>query len=168
MPLRENERGAFQAELPGLLRSLVIPLLVGGAGAVVTGSRVRTWYPTLTKPDFTPPDWVFGPAWTTLYLLMGTAEFLVSQREGQAEERQTARVAYRIQLGLNGLWSLLFFGLKAPRAALVEIVLLWLAIVLTIVAFARISKTAALLLVPYLLWVSFAAILNGEIWRLNR
>jgi benzodiazapine receptor len=168
MALSENARRAFPAEWPPFLRSVAIPLLVGRAGAAVTGPTVSSWYPTLAKPDFTPPGWVFGPVWTTLYLLMGTAEYLVSRRGVEIGERRTARVAYGLQLGLNALWSLLFFGLKSPRAALIEIGLLWLAIVLTIVAFARISKRAALLLVPYLLWVSFAAILNGEIWRLNR
>ncbi|HWV35885.1 MAG TPA: TspO/MBR family protein [Thermomicrobiales bacterium] len=152
---------------PGLLGSLILPAIAATIGGVATASSVKSWYPTLNKPSFNPPSAVFGPVWTTLYLLMGIADHVVSQ-QGETEEIHRARNIYRVQLGLNALWSVLFFGRRSPIAGLVEIVFLWVAIVMTIVAFARISRLAALLLVPYLLWTSFAAVLNAAIWRKNR
>lgn len=154
-------------DLPGLLRTLVFPGVAAAAGSAATASSVNSWYPKLDKPGFNPPSWVFGPAWTTLYLLMGIADHIVAQK-GDGEEIQHARSIYRVQLVLNALWSVLFFGRRSPGAALIEIPFLWVAIVMTIIAFGRVSRTAALLLVPYLLWTSFAAVLNASIWRLNR
>lgn len=153
--------------VPGLLRSLLLPAIAATIGGAATASSVKNWYPTLNKPSFNPPSAIFGPVWTTLYLLMGIADHVVSQ-QGETGQIQRARTIYRIQLGLNALWSVLFFGRRSPIAGLVEIVFLWVAIVMTIVAFARISRPAALLLVPYLLWTSFAVILNAAIWRKNR
>lgn len=164
---RDN-RVDWTTELPRFVVSLLAPLVAGGIGAGATAESVRTWYPTLRKPSFNPPNWIFGPVWTTLYLLMGIADFLVSRQVDGGQAIRQARLWYRVQLVLNTLWSILFFGRRSPLAALVEIVFLWIAIVLTIRAFARVSPRAALLLVPYLLWVSFAAVLNGAIWRLNR
>ncbi len=160
-------RPGWSSELPRLLGALLPPLVAGGVGGLATARSVATWYPTLRKPWFNPPDWVFGPVWSLLYLLMGIADYLVSRRP---DERGVAgaRRLYRLQLALNVLWSVLFFGRRAPLAALVEIVFLWVAIALTLRAFSRLSRVAALLLVPYLLWVSFAAVLTGAIWRLNR
>ena len=157
-----------RGDLPLLLRSLVLPLLAGAVGSAATYPNLSPWFDTLDKPAFSPPKGVFGPVWTTLYLLMGAAHYLVSKHEAEPAAKRAAHVLYGLQLSLNALWSILFFGRRAPLAALIEILLLWAAIVLTIVAFARISGLAALLLVPYLLWTTFATVLNAAIWRLNR
>jgi benzodiazapine receptor len=153
-------------DLPLVLRSLVLPLVAGATGSAATYPNLN-WFDGLKQPAFSPPKAVFGPAWTTLYLLMGAAHYLVQKQEAQPAATRAAQILYGLQLGLNALWSILFFGRRAPGAALVEIGLLWVAIVLTIVAFARISRVAALLLVPYLLWTTFAVVLNAAIWRLN-
>jgi tryptophan-rich sensory protein len=153
-------------DLSLLLRSLVLPLAAGAVGSAATYPNLA-WFDTLEKPAFSPPKAVFGPVWTTLYLLMGAAHYLVSKDEAKPAAKRAAHVLYGLQLSLNALWSVLFFGRRAPLAALVEILLLWAAIVLTIAAFARISGVAALLLVPYLLWTTFATVLNAAIWRLN-
>jgi benzodiazapine receptor len=153
--------------LPLLLRSLVLPFVAGAIGSAATIPNLAGWFDALEKPAFSPPKAVFGPAWTTLYLLMGAAHYLVLKNEAEPASNRVANILYGLQLVLNGLWSLLFFGRRAPLAALIEILLLWVAIVLTIVAFARISRVAALLLVPYLLWTTFATVLNAAIWRLN-
>jgi tryptophan-rich sensory protein len=153
-------------ELPGLVRALVGPGIAASIGSAATFSSVDDWYQKLDKPSFNPPRWVFGPAWSTLYLLMGIADFIVS-REG-SEAASNARGIYRAQLALNAVWSVLFFGLRSPLAALIEIAFLWVAILMTIVAFWRVSKPAALLLVPYLLWTTFATVLNASIWHKNR
>jgi len=155
-----------KADLPLLLRSLVLPLVAGTIGGAATSLNLA-WFDTLEKPVFSPPKAVFGPVWTTLYLLMGTAHYLVTKHEAEPAAKRAAQILYGLQLSLNALWSILFFGRRAPLAALVEILLLWTAIVLTIVAFARISRGAALLLVPYLLWTTFATVLNAAFWRLN-
>lgn len=150
-----------------LVTSIAVCQLTGLLGSLFTASSVSTWYTTLARPAFSPPNWVFGPVWTTLFVLMGVAGYLV-WREGV--HRRAVRVALTIgvgQLVLNLLWSVLFFGLRNPGAAFVEIVILWLAILATIIAFARVSRTAAWLLVPYILWVSFASYLNFGIWIAN-
>jgi tryptophan-rich sensory protein len=163
----DQARIDWPQELPRFAGSLLLPLLAGGAGGIATSKSVDTWYRTLRKPSFNPPGWVFGPVWTTLYMMMGIAHYLVERKQVEANIARPARIFYGLQLALNTLWSLLFFGKRSPLAALVEIVFLWLAILLTIITFARISRKAALLLLPYLLWVSFAAVLNGAVWRLN-
>lgn len=152
--------------LPLLIRSLVLPLVAGGVGSAATYPNLA-WYDTLEKPAFSPPNSVFGPVWTTLYLMMGTAHYLVTTQGADPAASRTAQILYGLQLGLNTLWSILFFGRRNPFAAFIEILLLWAAIVMTIVAFARISRLAALLLVPYLLWTTFATVLNAAMWRLN-
>lgn len=124
------------------------------------------WYAQLQKPSWNPPSWIFGPVWTTLYLLMGIAAWLV-WRQGGFETARGALLLFLAQLALNALWTPVFFGLHQPGAGFVVIVLLWLAIVATIRAFVRFSRTSAALLSPYLLWVSFAAVLNFTVWRLN-
>lgn len=142
-------------------------LLAEGAGIVgsfFTTPNIPTWYVTLTKPPIAPPNWVFGPVWTTLFLLMGIAAYLV-WRTGVRS--RSALQIFGIQLALNVLWSLIFFGLQNPGAAFIEIILLWLAIAWTIYAFSRHSKLAAWLLAPYIAWVSFASVLNYFIWVLN-
>jgi tryptophan-rich sensory protein len=145
---------------------VAICLFVGASGSAATASSVQDWYPQLAKPSWTPPGAVFGPVWTVLYVLMGVSAWMV-WRDSAESERRRAITIFGIQLFLNAAWSYLFFGLRSPGWAAVEIVLLWCAIVATILVFFRISRLAAGLLVPYLLWVSFAAALNIQIWNLN-
>lgn len=154
-------------EILQLVVSLVICQLAGFVGSIFTTPAIPTWYASLAKPAFTPPNWLFAPAWTTLFVLMGLAAFLV-WRKGLAE--RAARVAlaiFALQLALNILWSVAFFGLRSPLGGLIVIALLWFAILLTILSFSRLSRAAGLLLLPYILWVSFAAVLNGAILVLN-
>jgi tryptophan-rich sensory protein len=151
----------------GLLVSVLIAQSAGIIGAIATASSVRDWYPTLEKPWFTPPNWLFGPAWVTLYALMGIAAYLVWQQGWSQGVVKAALVLYGIQLVINAAWSPVFFGMRAPTAGLVVIAVLWVAIVVTMVWFARVSTTATVLMVPYLAWVTYAAALNFEIWRLN-
>ncbi|MBI2233281.1 MAG: tryptophan-rich sensory protein [Candidatus Aenigmarchaeota archaeon] len=153
----------------GLLTKVIVMVVVaelaGVIGSVFTLPAIGSWYASLVKPWFTPSSWVFGPVWTTLYALMGIAAGIVWHTK--AEKRQTALNLYFGQLGLNVIWSLLFFGLRSPLYALGEIVVLWIAIALTIRAFYPISKNAAMLLVPYILWVTVATALNAGVWLLN-
>ena len=151
-----------------LLAFLLVPLLVGAGSGFMTAGAVRDWYPSLVRPSFAPPSWIFGPVWTLLYLMMGFAAYLVWQRGGGAAAARTALALFGAQLVLNGLWSVLFFGLRAPGLALVEIVVLWVAIAATLWAFWRIRPAAGALLVPYLAWVTFATALNAGFWWLNR
>lgn len=150
-----------------LIVSIVLCQSAGMIAAILTAQSVQTWYPTLLKPSFNPPNWLFGPVWIVLYLMMGIALYLIWQRSGTGQNVQTAVIFFIIQLVLNAAWSLIFFGLQSPFWAFVEIVALWIAILITIILFREISRTASYLLVPYILWVTFAAILNFSIWRLN-
>lgn len=150
-----------------LIVSTGICLLVGVSGSLVTATSVREWYPHIEKPSRTPPSSVFGPVWTVLYLLMGISVWLIWRDKG-ASARRTALLIFAVQLVLNGMWSFLFFGLRSPGWAALEIVLLWCSIVATMLAFSRIRRLAAGLLLPYLMWVSYAAALNVAIWNLNR
>lgn len=147
--------------------SLVLPQVAGLVGAIFTMPAITAWYAGLAKPALSPPGWVFGPAWTTLYLLMGVALFLVWNKKRKNQDRRDALGIFIFQLTLNALWSVIFFGLHNPLAAFVELCVLWLAIIWTIFAFYKISRPAAALLLPYLLWVSFAGYLNFVIWSLN-
>jgi len=146
---------------------LVICFGTAAFGAALTAVSVRTWYPTLSKPAWTAPDWVFGPVWTTLYFLMALAAWLVWRRTGWSTGR-AALGLFAVQLVLNAAWSPLFFGLHSPGIALVDIILLWAAMAATLWSFGRISAATASLFVPYLIWVSYATALNWAIWRLNR
>lgn len=139
---------------------------VGILGSFFTFSAIYTWYVTLEKPSFSPPNFVFGPVWTMLYALMGISLYLVLASKAKGKGR--AVKLFFVQLVLNAVWSIIFFGLKNPGLAYVEIIALWIAIYLTIKAFKKISKTATYLLYPYLAWVSFAAILNFSVWMLNK
>lgn len=147
--------------------SLIIPLLVGFGGSFFTRNSLQDWYTTLNKPVFNPPGWLFAPVWTLLYILMGVAFYLV-WINNFGEKRETTVGIYTLQLVLNLLWSVFFFGLKNPLLALVEIVILWVLILANIIVFSRVFKTAGRLLIPYLLWVSFAIVLNFAIFLLNR
>lgn len=140
--------------------AIIICELAGIIGSIFTTPAIGAWYNTLPKPDLAPPNWVFGPVWTTLFLMMGISLYLVWQKNWNSREKRLAILIFTLQLLLNVLWSALFFGQRDPLSAFTEIIFLWLAIVFTINVFAKISKPAAWLLVPYLLWVTFAAYLN--------
>lgn len=150
----------------GLVVSIVICFVAAAIGGLVTGPQIPGWYADLSKPAWTPPSWLFGPVWSLLYLMMAVAAWLV-WREGGFKHAKWSLIIFGIQLGLNSLWSVIFFGLQQPGYAAVEIVLLWLAIVATAIMFWQRHRPAAVLLIPYLLWVSFASALNIAIWQLN-
>jgi tryptophan-rich sensory protein len=140
--------------------------LSGVIGSFFTSRSIPVWYVYLEKPAFTPPGWFIGTVWIVLYTLMGISAFLVWREQGR-EWKGKASIAFMIQLVLNGIWSVAFFGLRSPFTGLVVIAALWIAILLTIVEFYRVSRTGALLMVPYILWVSFAAFLNYSIYIMN-
>jgi len=150
-----------------LVIAIAIPLAVGATSSFFTVTGVESWYQTINKPSWNPPNWIFGPVWTTLYIMMGVALFLVWKSESPQVIKKTAFILFAFQLVLNFFWSLIFFKLEKPGWAFIEIIALWLLILATIFAFARVNKTAAWLLVPYISWVSFAAILNYTIWKIN-
>jgi len=156
------------SNLPKLLVCLGAVLAASGIGSLATVRAIPTWYKGLVKPSFNPPDWLFGPAWTLLYLLMAVAAWLVWKQGIGAAGVRLALAVFLLQLILNTLWSVLFFGMRSPLAGLVHIVVLWLAIIATIVLFFRVSVPAGVLLLPYIGWVTFAAVLNAAIFRLNR
>lgn len=150
-----------------LLTAIVGCELVGLAGTPFTVSSIASWYQYLNKPFFSPPNWIFGPVWTVLYLMMGVSAYLIWNKGLNHKGVKQALLFFFIQLGFNFMWSIIFFGWHAPLWALVDIGLLWVFILLTMIKFMKISKTAGYLLIPYLLWVSFAAILNFFIVMLN-
>jgi tryptophan-rich sensory protein len=156
------------ADIVKLVVSFAAVFAAGAIGGLATSPAIPTWYRALHKPAFNPPDWLFGPAWTVLYLLMAVAVFLVWRSGFNAAGVKLALAVFLAQLLLNALWSILFFGLRSPLAGLVDIAALWLAIVATIVLFFRVSTAAGVLLLPYVGWVTFAAILNAAVYRLNR
>ncbi len=147
--------------------ALAAPFVVGALGTIPTARAIPSWYRSLDKPGWRPPDWLFGPVWTTLYALMGIALVLVRRQDGPERHKGEAQAVFGLQLALNLAWSFVFFGGRSPRGGLVVISALWLAILATIAQFGRVRRTAALLLVPYLAWVSFASLLNAEIARRN-
>ncbi len=144
-------------------------LIVGYVSGMVTRASITTWYPTLVKPSFNPPNWIFAPVWTSLYIMMGIAAGLVWNQVSVNKEAVTKALQFFvIQLVLNALWSYLFFGLHNLMLAAIEVVLLWLMIFETYTQFVKINKTASNLMLPYLAWVSFASVLTARIWWLNR
>jgi tryptophan-rich sensory protein len=146
-----------------------ICLIVGYVSGMVTRSSITTWYPTLIKPSFNPPNWIFAPVWTSLYIMMGIAAGLVwNQITSNKEAVTKALQFFTVQLVLNAMWSYLFFGLHNLMLASIEVVLLWLLIFETYTQFTKINKIAGYLLLPYLAWVSFASVLTFSIWWLNR
>lgn len=152
-----------------ILIVVVSCLAIGYFSGIVTRSAILDWYPTLIKPSFNPPNWIFVPVWSMLYIMMGVAAGLVWNRiDYDKETVKKALVFFAVQLGLNALWSYLFFGLHNPMLAGLEIIVLWLMIYETHIQFAKINKIAGYLFLPYLAWVSFAAVLNASIWWLNR
>ena len=150
-----------------LIISLALPLAVGFTASQFTTPEIDGWYRTIEKPSWQPPSAVFGPVWTALYILMGIALFLVWKKEAPHAQKRTAITLFGVQLVFNFLWSFLFFRMHRIDLALVEIIILLLLIVLTTIAFSRISKQASWLMVPYIAWVSFATALTYTIWRLN-
>ena len=144
---------------------LFIPLAAGVIGSFFTYPSIKSWYSTLQKPFFNPPDWIFGPVWTILYTLMGLALYLVITSQNKINK--TALLFFSFQLILNSFWSILFFGFRSPLLAMLEIIVLWLMILLTVKSFIKIRTIAGYILFPYLAWVSFAALLNLSVVLLN-
>ncbi len=149
-----------------LFTAIIICQFAGVIGSFFTVPTVG-WYRELAKPALNPPSWVFGPAWITLYVLMGISLFLIWEKGWREKRIKKALAIFAVQLLLNTLWSVVFFGLQSPGWALLNITALWAAILWTIIVFYKISKTASYLLMPYILWVSFALYLNYSIWALN-
>ena len=150
-----------------LLFFIVVCELVGVSGTPFTVSAIPTWYASLNRPPFSPPNWIFGPVWTLLYAMMGASIYLVFREGWKSKKVKEAFAYFVVQLVLNFSWSFLFFGLRNPLLGLIDIVLLWIAIFLTIKKFYKISKPAAYLLIPYLMWVTFASLLNLSIFLMN-
>jgi tryptophan-rich sensory protein len=142
--------------------------LAGFVGSIFTRASVSTWYVTLNKPSFTPPSWLFGPVWISLYVLMGISAFMVWNQGLEKEEVKVALIFFGIQLILNAFWSAAFFGLRSPFAGLIVIAALWVFILLTILYFFKVSSLAGVLLLPYIVWVSFAAVLNASLFVMNK
>ena len=151
-----------------LIVSLVVCQAAGFIGLIFTRPAISTWYAELSKPRFTPPDWVFGPVWISLYILIGIAAFLVWRRGFHHQVVRRGLAYFGVQLILNALWPFFFFGLRSPLAGLIEISILGIAVILTVQRFLQSSRTAGLLLIPYFLWVAFATGLNLSIWVLNQ
>ncbi|OLY93361.1 TspO and MBR related proteins [Cnuella takakiae] len=150
-----------------LLISLALPQIAGISGALFTVTGEGSWYRQINRPSWNPPGWVFGPVWTLLYILMGIAFYLVWKNNSADRLKKPAMTFWIIQLVLNFFWTLIFFGAHETGWATLEIIVLWIFILLTILAFFRINKTAGWLMVPYLLWVSFATALTATIWQMN-
>jgi benzodiazapine receptor len=153
-------------DMAKLAVSIILCQLAGFLGSLFTTPAIPTWYQTLNKPFFAPPNWIFSPVWISLFILMGISLFYVWQRPGHPQSKK-ALIFFFIQLILNVLWSLAFFGFRLPLLGLIDIVLLWFAILFTILNFFKVSRFAGALLLPYLLWVSFATLLNFSLWILN-
>lgn len=150
-----------------LIIALIVPQIAAIIGALFTMPAIPTWYSTLAKPALNPPSWIFAPVWTILFILMGVAAYLVWRKGYDRKEVRVALAIFIFQLLLNVFWSIIFFGIHNPAVAFTEIISLWSAILALILAFYQVSRTAAYLLIPYILWVSFAAYLNYAIWQLS-
>ena len=150
-----------------LIVSLTLPLGLGAIAGMFTSKAVPVWYATLNRPSFNPPGWVFGPVWTTLYLIMGISLFLI-WKQSASKERNVAIFAFLFQQILNFAWSFIFFYFNMIGLALIEIILLWISIVIMLVLFYKIKPMAAYINIPYLIWVTFATILNAGYYLLNR
>ena len=148
-----------------LIISLAIPQLSGTIGSIFTMDSISSWYTTLAKPEFTPPNYVFGPVWITLYFLMGISLYVVWISDNL--KSRTPLIIFGVQMFLNAIWSIVFFGLESPIFGLLVIVTLWVAIALTILSFWKVSKLASYMLIPYIAWVSIATYLNYGVWVLN-
>ncbi|MFC1905493.1 TspO/MBR family protein [Chloroflexota bacterium] len=155
------------ANILKLISSIIACQFAGFIGSIFTAASIPMWYTSLNKPPFTPPNWLFAPAWIILYLLMAIAAFLIWQKGLNSKGVKKALILFLIQLVLNSLWSVIFFGLQSPLWGMILIVLLWIAIIFTMLKFYKISTAACWLLLPYILWITFAATLNFSIWILN-
>jgi len=149
-----------------LISFILVPLLIGGISGYVTVSAISSWYSTLVKPSFNPPNWIFGPVWTSLYILMGYSSYRIYQSP-KSDIRNQALTIYGLQLIFNFFWSILFFKFHLLGVALIEISILLVSLIMMFIRFKQIDRTAAFLNIPYLIWVSFATILNASIWYLN-
>lgn len=158
----------LKTRIIGLVGWIAVSQLAGIIGSVFTFTAIPTWYETLIQPSFRPPNWLFAPVWTTLYLLMGIAAYRVWTHGVKKKKVREALIYFIAQLVFNALWSILFFGLRSPGAALMEIIVLWSLIIATMVRFYRIDRVAGYLFIPYSIWVTFASVLNASIWYLNR
>jgi tryptophan-rich sensory protein len=156
------------SNLFSLIVALAIPLLVGGIGGIATAQAIPTWYQGLEKPAWNPPAWVFGPVWTSLYILMGIAAWLVWRMGWDVPRVRIALGVFALQLLFNLLWSLIFFGWQRTGLALAEIILLWFLVGITTLRFFSLKPLSGIMMAPYWLWTSFAAVLNASIWWLNR
>ncbi len=150
-----------------LILAIVVCQIAGAIGSIFTFSSIPTWYATINKPSFTPPNWLFGPVWITLYTLMGVSLYLIWNKGLENKEVKSSLFIFSAQLSLNALWSILFFGLKSPLYAFIEIIILWITIAVTIFKFYKISKNAGVILIPYIIWVSIALTLNFYVWIRN-
>lgn len=157
----------LMSKISKLITSVFICEAVGLISVPFTIASIPTWYSTLNKPSFSPPNWIFGPVWTTLYLMMGISAYLIWDKGLINRKVRVALIYFIVQLAFNFLWSIIFFGLHSPLLALFDIFLLWFAILITMLKFYKISKSASYLLLPYLFWVSFATLLNFSIVLLN-
>jgi len=154
-------------DIVGITIAALICLLAGAIGSLFTYPAIPTWYAALNKPFFSPPNWIFGPVWTALYIMMGASAYLIWKKRKESIEAIKGLVIFAGQLFLNGMWSVVFFGYKDLFFGLLVIVLLWALILMCIIQFNKLSRNAALLLVPYIVWVSFATLLNAAFWLLN-
>lgn len=158
----------YSEDIAKLAISVIVCLAPGLVGSVITAKAIPTWYAFLSKPAFTPPNWLFAPVWTALYVMMGVALFLIWRKGLDYPGAKTAIVLFFVQLILNGLWTPVFFGLRSPLGGLAVILVLWVAILVTFIKFFPISRTAAGLLIPYEIWVTYASALNFGVYLLNR
>ena len=155
------------ADILKLVATIIICQFAGLIGSIFTRPSVPTWYKALEKPSFTPPNWLFAPIWTALFVLMGVSAFLVWRDRSGGQRSRMALTIFAIQLVLNMLWSIAFFGFRSPLAGLIVILVLWIAILSTILNFLKVSEVAGILLIPYILWVTFATVLNASILAMN-
>jgi benzodiazapine receptor len=151
-----------------LVIGILASFAAGGIGSLFTFRAIPTWYASLKKPPYTPPNWVFGPIWTILYILMGISVFLIWQKGLATDGAMLAFILFWIQLAFNALWSIIFFGMKSKGGGVITIIVLWLLILATIITSSRVSGWAAALLTPYIVWVSIASYLNVGVWLLNK
>jgi translocator protein len=166
MSMESSDKITIQS-YPKLAAAILLCVIVGSLGSLVTATGAGSWYSTLQKPFFNPPNWLFAPMWITLFVLMGIGLYLVWESGTERREVKVALGIFGVQFLLNVIWSFLFFGLESPLLGFMEIILLWVMIVVTIVAFYRVNKSAAYFLIPYLAWVTIAAALNGAIYIMN-
>ncbi|WP_025742352.1 TspO/MBR family protein [Aquimarina pacifica] len=157
----------MKKKISRIVISVILCVFIGFLSSIATQSSITTWYPTLVKPSFTPPNWIFGPVWGVLYVLMGVAAGIVWSKGLYHKWVKTALYHFGFQLLLNAAWSILFFGLQNPFVALIDIIALFVLLLFTIKWFTVVNSTAAYLLIPYIIWVAFATALNFGIWQLN-